>query len=105
MPRYAVTLIEGARLFSAADAALEPIIALPEGLALEVVDATPDWIVVLWNGEKAWLPADEAILTDTLPEAEEPEDTEAPGEETPEPTGESTEEEGNGLIIEEEPGE
>ena len=105
VPRYAVTLIEGARLFSAADAALEPIIALPEGLALEVVDATPDWIVVLWNGEKAWLPADEAILTDSLPEAEEPEDTEAPGEETPEPTGESTEEEGNGLIIEEEAGE
>ena len=105
VPRYAVTLAEGARLFSAADAALEPIIALPEGLALEVVDATPDWIVVLWNGEAAWLPAGEAILTDALPEAEEPENTEAPGEEMPEPTEMPADEDGNGLVVEEEAGE
>ena len=106
-PRYAVTCVEGARLFAAPDAALEPMLALPEGLALEIAGIEGEWIAVNWNGETAWLPADEATLADELPAPpdDESEGAEEPGEETPAPTEEPEEASENGLIVEEEAGE
>ena len=100
VPKYAVTAVEGARLFGAADAALEPLAVLPQGIWLEVVEADAGWIVVQWDGEAAWLPAGEAVLTDELPEAEPPEATEEFGEETPAPSEAPEDEDGNGLILE-----
>lgn len=95
LPKYAVVKRDGARLYEEAKADERRVVAaLNAGEALDVTGIDGDWIAVRYDGAMAWLPADDAVLTDVKPdptpaptEAPTPEPTEEP---TPEPTEEPT---------------
>ena len=108
LPKYAVALEGGARLFAARDADAKPLAWLAEGEALEVLAIEGDWIAVALEGQAAWVAATEVALADALPEPVQPQAPAEPGAEAVEPGAEAVESErdgeadGNGLTVEDE---
>ena len=109
LPKFAVTLVEDARLYAAVGDA-EPMALASLGAALEVTGAEGDWIAVAWEDRTAWIAAGDVSLTDALPEivpaeeaAEASELVFEPGTEPVEEMPPETDDNESGLVIEVEP--